>query len=86
MPHVEGPCVRFRELLRRLGILVELLLLFVEHAHPLHEGQGLPLVGDLRVVDLARGEPLVLLAQLGGKFGHFLAVGFGKLAALQIAR
>ena len=51
----------FSEFLSRLGILVKFLLLLLEHAHPLHEREGLPRLVDLRVFDLARGEPLVLL-------------------------
>ena len=82
--HVDGPALGLREPLGRPGVRIELLLLIVQPGHPVHEGMRLPVLVDLGVFDLARGEPLVLLAQLGGQLGDRLEVGLRELAASQI--
>ena len=68
------------------GIRVELLFLLIQTGHPFHEGSGLPLVADLGILQLAGSQPFVLLSEPGGELGDGLAIGFGKLAAIQIGR
>ncbi len=67
----------------RLGIGVELPLLLLELAGPVDERMGVVLVGDLGLFELARGEPLVFLAQLGGQLGDGLLVFERQLGAAE---
>ena len=43
-------------------------------------------MADLGILQLAGSQPFVLLSEPGGELGDGLAIGFGKLAAIQIGR
>ncbi len=70
----------------RPGIGVELPFLLLELAGPFDERMGVILVGDLGLFELARGEPLVFLAQLGGDLGDGLLIFERQLRAAEVRR
>ena len=85
-PHRDFDCPAFDlgEPRGRQGIGVELPLLLLKLAGPVNERMGVVFIDDLGLLELARGEPLVLFAQLGGDLSDGLLVFERQLRAAKV--